>query len=131
MKLLTTQISVIGLLLCCGCGSDEASESRWGKDGPKRYQAVVLRFEPGSPEKRLDPDDNYAGWDQLFIEVTRPSERAGQTIRLLLKIDQLESDSPYRVSGTRFAFTLPRRWEDTKTLSWGALIHTSLIEPDP
>ncbi len=108
------------LVLLCGCNSQPPTDI--GDNSGPALAATVVSYEQNAEWDHFD-DGSFATYDHLILKLD-----SDESFSVAVSPDTLPDESPFRVSGTRFTFTLSEPFSARTHLAWGAINDPTIIE---
>jgi len=108
------------LVLLCGCNSQPPTDV--GNNSQPALTATVVSYERNAEWDHFD-DGSFATYDHLTLELD-----SDESFSVSVSPDTFTDESSFRVSGTRFTFTLSEPLDPKTHLAWGAINDPTIIE---
>lgn len=108
------------LVLLCSCNSNppvDVSDS-----SQPALTATVVRYAQNAEWDHFE-DGSFATYDQLALKLD-----SNESFSVAVPPITFPEKSPFRVSGTRFTFTLSEPLEASTHLAWGAINDPTIVE---
>lgn len=108
------------LVLLCGCNSQLRSNA--SANSRPALTATVVSYEQNMEWDHFT-DGRFETYDQLTLKLD-----SDEVFSITVAPGTFPDESPFRVSGTRFTFTLSEPRQADIHLAWGAIDNPTLIE---
>ena len=108
------------LMSLCGCNSQLPTDV--GDNARPALTATVVSYRQNAEWDHFD-DGSFATYDHLALRLD-----SDESFSVAVSPDTLPEESPFRVSGTRFTFTLSEPLNANTHLAWGAINDPTIIE---
>ena len=109
------------LILLCGCNSTTPTVETVGARRDS-YTATVASYDQNAEWDHFD-DGSFATFDHLTLEIDD-----NKSISVAVSPNTLPEDSPFRISGTCFRFTLSEPLKTDSQLAWGSIIDPTVVD---